>query len=62
MSSSQNTNNTRNKVSLLKWLPWVLLLLVLVAFIWLFTSMKSSSEATWEPPRTPPAEQQASEP
>ena len=59
MSSSQNTNN---KASLLKWLPWVLLLLVLVAFIWLFTSMKSTSEATWEPPRTPPAEQKASEP
>ncbi|MCH1782038.1 S1C family serine protease [Psychrobacter glaciei] len=59
MSSSRNTNN---KASLLKWLPWVLLLLVLAAFIWLFTSMKSTSEATWEPPRTPPAEQQASEP
>ena len=59
MSSSRNTNN---KASLLKWLPWVLLLLVLAAFIWLFTSMKSTSEATWEPPRTPPAEQQAAEP
>lgn len=55
MSSSRNTNN---KASLLKWLPWVLLLLVLAAFIWLFTSMKTtSSEAAWEPPRTPPAEQ-----
>ncbi|MBH0085294.1 trypsin-like peptidase domain-containing protein [Psychrobacter sp. SCQQ22] len=59
MSSSRNTNN---KTSLLKWLPWVLLLLVLAAFIWLFTSMKSTSEAKWEPPRTTPAEQQASEP
>lgn len=58
MSSSRNTNN---KTSLLKWLPWVLLLIVLAAFIWLFTSMKSTSEATWEPPRTPPEEQQASE-
>ena len=59
MSSSQNTHN---KASLLKWLPWVLLLLVLAAFIWLFMSMKSTSEATWEPPRTTPAEQQASAP
>ena len=57
MSSSRNTNN---KASLFKWLPWVLLLLVLGAFIWLFTSMKSTSEATWEPPRNPPASQQAS--
>ncbi|WP_201551783.1 S1C family serine protease [Psychrobacter fjordensis] len=59
MSSSRNTNN---KTSLLKWLPWVLLLLVLAAFIWLFTSMKSTSEAKWEPPRTSAADQQASEP
>ena len=59
MSSSQNTNN---KASLLKWLPWVLLLLVLAVLIWLFTSMKSTSEATWEPPRTSAADQQASEP
>lgn len=59
MSSSQNTHN---KAPLLKWLPWVLLLLVLAAFIWLFMSMKSTSEATWEPPRTTPAEQQASAP
>ena len=59
MSSSQNTNN---KASLLKWLPWILLLVVLIAAIWMFTSMKSTSEAKWEPPRTTPAEQQASAP
>jgi len=59
MSSSRNTNN---KASLLKWLPWVLLLFVLAAFIWLFTSMKTTSEAKWQPPRTMPTEQQASEP
>ena len=59
MSSSWNTNN---KASLLKWLPWVLLLLVLVAFIWLFTSMKTPSEAMWEPPRTTPAEQEVLQP
>ncbi|MBE0407976.1 S1C family serine protease [Psychrobacter sp. AOP22-C1-22] len=59
MSSSRNTSN---KASSLKWLPWVLLLIVIAAFIWLFTSMKTTSEATWEPPRTTPAEQQASEP
>ncbi|WP_348549850.1 trypsin-like peptidase domain-containing protein [Psychrobacter sp. KFRI-CH2-11] len=59
MSPSPNTNN---KASVLKWLPWILLLLVLAAFIWLFMSMKTTSEATWEPPRTPPVEQQASTP
>lgn len=59
MSPSPNTNN---KTSLLKWLPWVLLLLVVAAFIWLFTSMKTPSEATWEPPRTSAAEQAASAP
>ncbi|MGO2230344.1 S1C family serine protease [Psychrobacter sp.] len=56
MSSSQNTNN---KASLFKWLPWVLLLLVLAAFSWLFMSMKTASEEIWEPPRTPPVEQEA---
>ncbi|MCD6251310.1 MAG: trypsin-like peptidase domain-containing protein [Psychrobacter sp.] len=59
MSSSRNTSN---KASLLKWLPWILLLILVAAFIWLFTSMKTTSEATWEPPRTSPAEQQASKP
>ncbi|WP_201594660.1 S1C family serine protease [Psychrobacter vallis] len=59
MSSSRNTSN---KASLLKWLPWVLLLIVIAAFIWLFTSMNKTSENTWEPPRTTPAEQQASAP
>ena len=59
MSPSPNTNN---KASVLKWLPWILLLLVLAAFTWLFMSMKTTSEATWEPPRTSPAEQQASAP
>ena len=59
MSSSPNTNN---KAGLLKWLPWILLLLVTAAFIWLFASMKTASEAKWEPPKTTPAEQQASEP
>ncbi len=59
MSSSRNTNN---KASVVKWLPWVLLLIVIVAFIWLFTSMKTTSNATWEPPRTTAAEQQASAP
>lgn len=59
MSSSQNTNN---KAPLLKWLPWVLLLIVIAAFVWLFMSMKSTSNTTWEPPRTTPSEQQASAP
>ncbi len=59
MSSSRNTNN---KASLFKWIPWVLLLIVIAAFIWLFMSMKSPSKDTWEPPRTTPAEQKASEP
>lgn len=59
MSSSRNTNN---KAPFLKWLPWVLLLIVIAAFVWLFMSMKSPSKGTWEPPRTTPAEQQASAP
>jgi len=59
MSSSSNTND---KAGLLRWLPWILLLVVVTAFIWLFASMKTASEAKWEPPRTTPAEQQASEP
>lgn len=59
MSSSPNANN---KAGLLRWLPWILLLLVTAAFIWLFASMKTASEAKWEPPKTTPAEQQASEP
>ena len=59
MSSSRNTNN---KAGALTWLPWVLLLIVFAAFIWLFTSMKTASEQAWEPPRTTPAEQQASAP
>ena len=59
MSSSPNANN---KAGLVKWLPWILLLAVTAAFIWLFASMKTASEAKWEPPRTTPAEQQASEP
>ena len=59
MSSSPNANG---KVALLKWLPWVLLLVMIAGFVWLFASMKTPSEATWEPPRTTPAEQQASAP
>lgn len=59
MSPSHNNNN---KASLLKWLPWILLLIVVAAFIWLFTSMQSTSKNAWEPPRTTPAEQQASAP
>ena len=59
MSSSPNANN---KASLWQWLPWVLLIVVIAAFVWLFMSMKTPSEATWEPPRTPPAEQEASVP
>ncbi|GAF58963.1 outer membrane stress sensor protease DegS [Psychrobacter sp. JCM 18902] len=59
MSSSRNTSS---KASVLKWLPWVLLLVVIAAFIWLFASMKTASEQAWEPPRTTPAEQQASAP
>ena len=43
MSSSRNTSS---KASVLKWLPWVLLLVVIAAFIWLFTSMKTASEAS----------------
>lgn len=54
MSSSPNMNN---KAALWKWLPWVLLLVLVAAFIWLFMSMKTSSEAQWEPPRTEPTEQ-----
>ncbi|WP_298979707.1 trypsin-like peptidase domain-containing protein [uncultured Psychrobacter sp.] len=59
MSSSPNANN---KASLWQWLPWVLLIVVIAAFVWLFMSMKTPSEATWEPPRTPPVEQEASAP
>ena len=59
MSSSRNAND---KAGLVKWLPWILLLVVTVAFIWLFASMKAASEQAWEPPRTTPAEQQASAP
>lgn len=59
MSSSRNTSS---KASVLKWLPWVLLLVVIAAFIWLFASMKTASEQAWQPPRTTPAEQQASAP
>ena len=57
MSSSRNVNS---KNSLLKWLPWILLLIVIAAFVWLFTSMRTPSEATWEPPRAQPIEQTAS--
>jgi len=59
MSSSPKT---KNKATFFKWLPWMLLLIVIAAFIWLFTSMKTPSEARWEPPRTTPAEQRASAP
>lgn len=59
MPSSRNTNN---KMPFIKWLPWILLLVLISAFIWLFMSMKSPSNATWEPPRTTPAEKQASAP
>ncbi len=59
MSSSPNA---KSKASFWQWLPWVLLLIILAAFAWLFMSMKTPSEATWEPPRTTPAEQQASVP
>ncbi|WP_201584811.1 S1C family serine protease [Psychrobacter jeotgali] len=60
MSSSPNTNR---KSTVWKWLPWVLLLALIAAFIWLFMSMKTpSSEATWEPPRTEPSEQQLQAP
>ena len=59
MSPSHNNNN---KASLLKWLPWILLLIVVAAFVWLFMSMQSTSKNAWEPPRTTPAEQQASAP
>lgn len=54
MSSSPNTND---KATFWKWLPWVLLLAVIAGFVWLFMSMKMPPDATWEPPRTPPAEQ-----
>ena len=59
MSSSPNANN---RAGLVKWLPWILLLVVTAAFIWLFASMKTASEAKWEPPKTTSAEQKASEP
>lgn len=54
--------NTNGKAMFWKWLPWVLLLIFIVGFVWLFTSMQSPSQATWEPPRTTEAEQQASVP
>lgn len=57
MSSSRN-----NKATLSKWLPWILLLVIVAAFAWLFMSMKTPSETTWEPPRTTTAEQEASAP
>ncbi len=56
MSSSPNANN---KATFWQWLPWLLLLIFVVGSIGLFVSMKTASEAKWEPPRTPPAEQQA---
>ncbi|WP_350558425.1 trypsin-like peptidase domain-containing protein [Psychrobacter sp. CAL346-MNA-CIBAN-0220] len=59
MSSSPNTND---RAAFSKWLPWILLLILIAAFIWLFMSMKTPSEATWEPPRTTAAEKQASAP
>ncbi len=63
MSSPQaNHSQAKGKATLLKWLPWVLLLMVIAAFIWLFSSMNSASKNAWEPPRTTPAEQQASAP
>lgn len=56
--------NIRKKTALLTWLPWLLLLIVLVAFVWLFTSIKSTptENTKWEPPRTPAAELQTSVP
>lgn len=63
MSSPQaNHSQAKGKATLLKWLPWVLLLMVIAAFIWLLSSMNSASKNAWEPPRTTPAEQQASAP
>lgn len=59
MSSSPNTSN---KSTLFKWLPWILLLVIIVAFVWLFMSMKTPSDAEWEPPRASAAEQQDSAP
>ena len=59
MSSSPNANN---KAAFWRWLPWLLLLVFVAGSIWLFVSMKTASEAKWEPPRTSPAEQQASAP
>ena len=59
MSSSSNANN---RAAFWQWLPWLLLLVFVAGFIWLFVSMKTASEAKWEPPRTTPAEQQASAP
>ena len=55
MSSPQ----AKSKATLLKWLPWVLLVAVAAAFIWLFTTTKSPTDAAWEPPRTTPSEQKA---
>ncbi|SNT69583.1 S1C family serine protease [Psychrobacter sp. LV10R520-6] len=59
MSSFSNANN---RAAFWQWLPWLLLLVFVAGFIWLFVSMKTASEAKWEPPRTTPAEQQASAP
>lgn len=56
MSSSPNTTN---KSAFWQWLPWLLLLLFVVISVWLFTSMKTASEAQWEPPRSESSEQQA---
>ena len=59
MSSSPNTTD---KVAVVKWLPWVLLLIVIAGFVWLFTSMRAPSEAKWEKPVAPAAEQQVTAP
>ena len=59
MSSSPNTND---KAAVVKWLPWVLLLIVIAAFVWWFTSMRTPSEAKWEKPVAPAAEQQITAP
>ncbi|MES1964631.1 trypsin-like peptidase domain-containing protein [Psychrobacter sp. AH5] len=58
MSSSPKP---KSKATFWQWLPWVLLLIFMAGFVWLFMSMKTPSN-TWEPPRTTPAEQQASAP
>ena len=51
MSSSPNSNK---KAPFLQWLPWLLLVAVIAVSVWVFVSMKTESEAKWEPPRTPP--------